>query len=176
MVPAAEEQDAMWSGLGERAERELREQGGQGEVTVRRVAACRYAGQSHELRVSAGSDLVEAFHKAHAEAYGYRMDDQQVQLVTAHAVAEGEPVLDGLPKRWDQGEGQEAQTRSLVIAGDEVEARIVHRSSLEPGDELAGPALVVQSDTTTLLPPGERAQVDEHRNLVITLYEGPGDG
>jgi N-methylhydantoinase A len=35
------------------------------------------------------------------------------------------------------------------------------------GDEVSGPALIEQSDTTTVLAPGEAAMVDDAGNLVV---------
>jgi N-methylhydantoinase A/oxoprolinase/acetone carboxylase beta subunit len=55
------------------------------------------------------------------------------------------------------------------VAGETVEARVVSRATLRPGDEVHGPALIEQSDTTTLLAPDERAEVDEAHNLVVHL-------
>jgi N-methylhydantoinase A len=73
-----------------------------GDPTLTRIAECRYAGQSHELRVDAEhGDVVAAFHRAHEEAYGYRMPHERVQLVTARVVAEGEPVLANPPVEWE---------------------------------------------------------------------------
>ena len=41
------------------------------------------------------------------------------------------------------------------------------RASLEPGRGLAGPAVVTQMDSTTVVPPAWRADVDERGNLII---------
>jgi N-methylhydantoinase A len=55
------------------------------------------------------------------------------------------------------------------VAGETVEARVVSRAALRPGDEVQGPALIEQSDTTTLLASDERAVVDDALNLVVHL-------
>jgi N-methylhydantoinase A len=41
------------------------------------------------------------------------------------------------------------------------------RAALKAGNRLAGPAIVDQMDTTTLIPPGFTARVDRFGNLVI---------
>ncbi|MFQ5936610.1 MAG: redox-regulated ATPase YchF [Acidiferrobacterales bacterium] len=46
-------------------------------------------------------------------------------------------------------------------------AAVYDRSRLSPGDTLAGPAIVVQMDATTALPPGWRGAVDAWGNLVL---------
>ncbi|MGB8200286.1 MAG: hypothetical protein WCF33_11415 [Pseudonocardiaceae bacterium] len=47
---------------------------------------------------------------------------------------------------------------------------MVSRARLAVGDEVSGPALIEQPDTTTLLAPGEVAVVDDAGNLVVHLH------
>jgi N-methylhydantoinase A len=49
-----------------------------------------------------------------------------------------------------------------------VNAAIYDRGALHPGDTLAGPALIVEPQTTTLVSAGFIAAVDAGRNLVLT--------
>jgi N-methylhydantoinase A len=153
------------------AREELRRQGVAGEITVSRVADARYAGQSHELRivVEAGAEVAQLLHCAHRDAYGYAMPDERVLVVTLRVVARGDPILSQPPGDWDQGEPAPERSREIGIAGETVKARVVSRAGLAPGDEVSGPALIEQSDTTTLLAGGEVAVVDGVGNLVVHL-------
>jgi N-methylhydantoinase A len=47
-------------------------------------------------------------------------------------------------------------------------AKLYERSRLKPGHIFAGPALVFQYDTTTLLLPGWQAAIDRRNNLILT--------
>ena len=47
-------------------------------------------------------------------------------------------------------------------------AQVVDRDGLEPGDILHGPAIVEQSDTTTLIEPGWTARVADNEVLLVT--------
>jgi len=183
MTAADDDLDQVWRQLADEAAEALQAQGAVGRPTLTHIAECRYAGQSHELRVDAGEgdgrgraqraggrgpDIVATFHRAHEEAYGYQMLDERVQLVTARVVAEGAPVLTEPPDEWEHDTADE-HTRDVVVDGEQVTARVVSRGLLEVGTELAGPALVEQSDTTTLLGAADTAHIDEHHNLVITF-------
>jgi N-methylhydantoinase A len=53
-----------------------------------------------------------------------------------------------------------------------VDCAVYDRTRLEAGNIIVGPAIVEQMDTTTLLPPGARAEVDRLGNLIVTLTEG----
>jgi len=57
--------------------------GASGETTVETALDCRYAGQSHELRVAA----VDAFHAEHARRNGFARDDEPVEVVALRARA-----------------------------------------------------------------------------------------
>ncbi|HSL07054.1 MAG TPA: hydantoinase/oxoprolinase family protein [Pseudonocardiaceae bacterium] len=168
MAPADDDLTDAWAALEDQARQELHRQGVAGEVTVSRVADARYAGQSHELRivVETGADLAELLHTAHREAYGYAMPDERVRVVTLRVVAQGEPIMSQPPSDWDQGEPAPERCREIGGVG---QVRVVSRAGLATGDKVAGPALIEQSDTTTLLAAEEIAVVDDAGNLVVRL-------
>jgi N-methylhydantoinase A len=69
-------------------------------------AELRYRGQSFELTVPLSADLGEAFHRAHAERYGYRDDAREIELVavrTADVVRGPEIELRGTVRRAVRG-------------------------------------------------------------------------
>jgi N-methylhydantoinase A len=139
--------------------------------TLSRVADCRYAGQSHELRIplEAQSDAAAELDAAHERAYGYAMPDEPVDVVTLRVIAEHAPLLEQAPTRWDLGEAGPPRTRALVLDGATVTATVLDRAGLVPGDEIRGPALVEQPDTTVLLRAGDVAHVDGAGNLVVEV-------
>jgi N-methylhydantoinase A len=55
----------------------------------------------------------------------------------------------------------------LAEARDFVDCPIYARDALRPGNRFAGPAIVEQMDTTTLVPPGWTARVDAYLNLIL---------
>ncbi len=52
-----------------------------------------------------------------------------------------------------------------------VATAIYERATLDTGSRFAGPAVVHQADSTTLVPPFATLVVDEHANLVLTIEE-----
>jgi N-methylhydantoinase A len=170
MAPAGDDLTSAWEALEKQAREELARQGVTGGITVTRLADARYAGQSHELRITveAGADPAQLLHRAHREAYGYALPDEPVKIVTLRVVARGEPILSQPPSDWDQGEPAAEQSREI---GDIGMARVVSRAALTSGDRVAGPALIEQSDTTTLLAGGEVAVLDDAGNLVVHLRD-----
>ncbi|MBB5156418.1 hydantoinase/oxoprolinase family protein [Saccharopolyspora phatthalungensis] len=171
LVDAHEDLSQAWADLATEAHRELEKQGVTTEISLSKVADMRYAGQSHELRIDVAeqADIAELLHTAHRESYGYAMRDEQVEVVTLRVIAQGEPILATPPQDWDQGAPERKPDREIGIGDRTVRARIVSRAALRPGDEVTGPALVEQPDTTTLLADDESAVVDEAGHLVVRL-------
>jgi N-methylhydantoinase A len=135
---------------------------------LRRVADLRYRRQSFELTVDAGApeELGERFHAAHDQRYGYRMDEEPVEIVNVRLIAtvpvdkpelsEDEPSADG-----------GAETREVNFDGDWVQARVHERAALGRGSRVEGPAIVEFAEATCAVRPGWAGEVDEVGNLVL---------
>ena len=138
-------------------------------ASVQWVADCRYAGQSHELRISRppDGDLAAALDVAHEQAYGYAMPDEAVEIVTLRAIAQGAPVLDAPPPRWDHGVGAEPTETVVRVGGAPRTVALLHRAGLQPGAVVTGPAVIVQPDSTTLLSDEDQAVVSDWGNLMV---------
>ncbi|NDY58956.1 hydantoinase/oxoprolinase family protein [Desulfovibrio sulfodismutans] len=142
-----------------------------GDVALFRAVDMRYRGQSFELTVPYGPDLIAAFHSLHEKTYGYKTPGRPVQLVTLRLRATGRTAKPGLP-RDDAlpGLGQEAPcdgSRRLIHQGRPVSAGFYVRERLLPGHACAGPAVVAEDSATTYVPPGAALRVDALGSLVI---------
>ncbi|MNF14721.1 hypothetical protein D3C80_2170400 [compost metagenome] len=55
----------------------------------------------------------------------------------------------------------------MAEAGGFTAASLYNRDLLKPGNVVAGPAIIDQMDSTTVLPPGYVATVDAYLNLIV---------
>ncbi len=144
-------------------------------LSLRRGLDMRYRGQSHELTVGVSPEmdaaaLTEAFHAVHAARYGYARPEAAVELVTARLSAVAPSAGLRLPRHEPGGRDPSAAMigrRPVRFTAGFAEATLYDRAQLRPGNALPGPAVVYQYDTTTIVPPGWSAAVDEGENLVI---------
>ena len=141
----------------------------------------RYLGQNFELTVVAPrgplsegfGELRAAFFREHERVYGYSADEEPVQVVAFRLTALGEPEALASPAlpQAPHPEPDEARAgeRSVYFeeAGGFVPTPIYRRERLLAGHRLAGPAVVEQMDSTTVILPGQAAHVDERANLLI---------
>ena len=142
----------------------------------------RYAGQNYELLVAVPDEvwtarrldaLRDRFLAIHEAAYGYAAADEPIQVVNARLVARGRPDPPTLPKHpRAAGHLRRAATGSRQVFFESVEGfvecPIYDRRRLGAGHAIPGPAVIEQFDSTTLIHPGQRAQVDDLGFLLIT--------
>jgi N-methylhydantoinase A len=127
----------------------------------------RYKGQSYtlNLRWQGLSAMVSAFHAAHEQRYGYRLDTA-VELVNLRCRLQGRPVAMGLPG-IDTGLTGGAKPGTASLAGYKEPVPVWRRSDLSAGQTFDGPALVTETVATTWLPAGWRCTVDSVGNLLL---------
>ena len=160
----------------------IRESAASGPVTVLRAADLRYVGQGYELSVAlppgeltprALGRLREAFDEAYAARYGYASPGEAVEAVNWKLAAVGAGPRLELP-RFPRRGGLDAALRGRRPAyfpekGGYVETPIYDRYRLSPGVDVPTPAIIEERESTTVLPPGCGARVDEWGSLLVEV-------
>ena len=179
LVPEnAEIIDRQFRALEDKAVAELVAQGFSPEAVrcVREVDA-RYAGQGFELRIEAGDSgdslvprLIEGFHERHRRTYGHAALEENVEIVSCRVralveMAKYEPTPINEVARTSDIRRDELPSRQVHHEGRWQAAAIVTRSLLQSGDQVMGPAIVEQPDTTTFVPSGWELTCDAYGNL-----------
>ena len=146
-----------------------------------RSAEMRYPLQNYEINVALPAGRVDAawmrracqaFHAAHERLYSYCDREAPVQLVNLRVAAIGRterPRPRALPRGGARPAGALKATRQVHFqeTGDFVACPVLDRERLRPGNRLRGPAVIEQADSTILVPPSFRAEVDGHGRLVM---------
>ena len=154
------------------------------EMLLMRGADCRYVGQGYELRATippgemtpaAVQEIWDSFHSIHEAEYGHKFLDNPIELVNLRIVALGAvPKLQ--PPHIEGGSSlKDALVREaelLFRTNDKLEPHLTRfylREKLPVGEPFEGPALILQKDSTTLLPPGSRAVVESNGNMILRV-------
>ena len=154
--------------LEEAGGREMREQGFSG--VAMRIADLRYAGQGYELTVDWSEDFVSDFHTAHEAHYGYCDRARAVEVVNVRVrmmASTEQAAAEKVERRTGGAERAVIKHKRIYFEGEWLEGVVYDRDGLGAGDELAGPAVIVEYSATTFIPPGARGRVDEWGNVVI---------
>jgi N-methylhydantoinase A len=157
--------------LGRQGARELRDEGLPADgVAVQRTLEMRYAGQSYELAVPADElapvAFLPRFHALHQERYSHSEPERTAEVVNLRVrLTVGGSALE-MPPAQPSGGDPSLGEREVWFDGP-TRAVVYDRGRLSPGDRLAGPAIVVQMDATTAIPPGWKGKVDDWGNLIL---------
>ena len=146
-----------------------------GTLSIRHFADVCYIGQAYNLEVEihmsqrdALDRLLADFYAAHDRVYGYapKVPVKIVNLRAVHSI-EGLIGLDDAGWQSCGGSPVKRQAKILVASGDPVTATVYDRAAMPAGFDFSGPAIVEQSDTTTLVTPGWRGRVDAAGSLIL---------
>ncbi len=145
----------------------------------------RYAGQGYELNVAAGPEMLAHFHAAHRKRYGHADESRRVEVVNVRVRMISSAERLDLPHRPAAGTDcthAVLKHKRVMFAknnnNDWLDAPVLQRDLLSPGNRFEGPAIVHEYSATTVVPPGCRAEVDTNSNIVIELRAGlrsPGE-
>ena len=141
----------------------------------------RYAGQAFEIPLSVEPEglsiesLIARFDTEHERLFTFNLDETPHEIVNVRAVALGKSA-DVAPPVIEKGDadpsGAKTRDHQLYMDSKMQDAAIYDRALLKAGNRVAGPAIVTEMDSTTLVHSGCEALVDAHGNLIINLVEG----
>jgi N-methylhydantoinase A len=147
---------------------------------LKTAAEMRYVGQAYEIEVPVDAEALESdglhplkasFHALHEQLYFHADTAAPAEIVDLRVRAIGYlPRAPAQPRpRRVEGALTPVARREIVLGTSTQTAAIYDREALVSGHIFEGPAVVEQTDTTTLVPPGWRCAVDPEGNLVATV-------
>ncbi|MDQ0218794.1 hydantoinase/oxoprolinase family protein [Peribacillus cavernae] len=177
--------NADFKGLESQLVNQLKEDGiTENDIQVARSADCRYAGQGYELRIDLSGDvldevtIIEAFtnfHESHKAEYGHHFMESAIEIVNIRVTGMGV-----MPKIEKQKIHHDHQLEDALLKTGEttfningnlekVETKFYQREKIPAGAEFQGPCIVLQKDTTTVIPPDCTASIEEYGNMIIKV-------
>jgi N-methylhydantoinase A len=123
--------------------------------------------------VAALRQVAQEFGDEHEREFGYRLPSEvaEIEIVNLSTTLVGR--VDEVPEPAYAPTAQASDPVSgevyFLSEGGRLTTPYVERDSLAPGDELEGPAVITEWDSTTIVPPRSTAEVAETGDLVMTL-------
>ncbi|MBV0903177.1 hydantoinase/oxoprolinase family protein [Haloarcula salina] len=151
-----------------------------GQMQFERSVDLRYVGQSFELSVpvptgdidaDAKSAIRDRFHQKHRQRYGHAYEDEPIELVTLRTRARGVVETPDLRPADAGGSVEDAVADTREVRFDErrYDTRVYDRDGLPTGAAFDGPAVVEGEESTVVVRPGQRAEVDEYGSLIVEV-------
>ncbi|WP_336801023.1 hydantoinase/oxoprolinase family protein [Kaistia sp. MMO-174] len=154
------------------------------DMEFKRIGDLRYVGQGYELKIplpagpidtEALAGVFDAFHRAHTAEYGHAFAASPIEIVNIKVSGIGriQKLRELAEPQGTSVAAAKVRTGPCAFRVDGVlatfETAFYHRPLLPVGEAFEGPAIVLQKDSTTVVPPRARAVVDRSGSLIITL-------
>ena len=144
----------------------------------------RYRGQGYELRVELPDGPIDesfvdaarnAFEEVYRAHYGYVDKSARIEGIDWHLMAvmtQEKPVTIGRTAGETAAETPAVQERRKAYfpeAGGFVDARVIDRYTMQPGQRFTGPAMIEERESTTIVLPGDVAHVTRTGHLMVEI-------
>ena len=146
---------------------------------TRFAADMRYAGQAYEIEVMIDPievDLVAPtlvrFHEIYRLTYGHTRPEEPVEFVNLRAVVgRTPPALPTGASQLSRKSAPSSDARAVWFFPNDgpSETPVLARNTLAAGTKIVGPAIIEQSDTTTVVYPGHACEVHASGALILTV-------
>ncbi len=159
---------------------QLQREGYRGEPIIERSVSMRYWGQNYEQDVpmEAGDvtpELLErtlrTFDKVHEQVYGYSISGEVIELIRFNVTVSGQAAgvtLPSMPSNGSRPAGKPSGSRPVYFHGHGLtETPIYRREELPAGFSAAGPMIVEEVSSTTVVHPGQTLNM--HPSGVMTI-------
>ena len=153
---------------------------GEGDHAFEYYADCRYFRQDIQLSIPVDIDRLRGetgldeikgdFEARHEQQFGFSLD-APLEIANLRVVGKGQ--VQGVTIEAQEPQGADASHAELAsnevyFDGEYHETSVYDRGELDPGNTLAGPAILIEDDSTVVIQPDHTATVDRYANLEIT--------
>ena len=158
--------------LARAAQAELqRQQVNAGEATVHHRVHVRYEGSDSALVVPFGdlAAVQAGFEAAYRQRFAFLMQGKRlvVEAVSVEAVVAGDAPDEPRHETHEPREVPRRETVRMYCGGQWLDAALVVREDLRPGDVIPGPAIIAEKNATTVVEPGWEAVLTALDHLVL---------
>jgi len=152
-------------------------------TTTRRALDMRYVGQEHAVTVDVPVELFQTqdraaikrhFDAVHQTRYGFSVPNEKAEIVSLRSAIVGElrkPAFEPIASGGAEPDAAAFRgTRKVYFARvGFVETPTYDRGRLKAGNRIAGPALIEEHASTSVVHPGDALEVDGFGDLVIDI-------
>ncbi len=152
-------------------------------IPMRRIRAVRklhlkYDGADSTLIVDFGptAQILEAFERAHRLQFGFVAPGKPlvVEAISVEAIGSTQDVEDRISDAEPRAAPPPALASvAMYSAGEERMTPVFDRSALRPHDKIAGPAIIIDPNATTIVEPDWQAEITVRDHLVLSRVKAP---
>ncbi|MSQ70547.1 MAG: hydantoinase/oxoprolinase family protein [Betaproteobacteria bacterium] len=147
-------------------------------VNISRYADMRYLGQEHTIKIrlpntlagQSAATLHRLFEEGYAKRYGHTSENVAVNIVNLRVVVDGVAERPPVERIRSADKPPRPASRKVNFDGANfIPCNVWQRDELSPGYRIEGPGIIEEAASTTVLPPGTSAALDEFGNIIIDI-------
>ena len=159
--------------MGEDGKREMAEQGSdETQLVTATKAHLRYEGTDTPLIIEFGEfqTMKTNFEMLHQQQFGFISPEKDliVEALSLEVIAPGERIEDKQNSETQLDTPKPTKTVPMFSGGQTHETGIFKRNDLKPGAIINGPAILIESNATTVVEPGWQAEINSSNHLVMS--------
>jgi len=153
------------------------------DATIQRVVEMRYYGQGHEITIALpdgklGAKDIEEIEKRFVKEYEFRynrsIEGMGLEMVTWRVVVQG-PIPKMNVRQFATNTGiEESYKGTRKVYFEEtgyLDCPVYNRYALQPNEKFDGPAIIEETESTTVIGVNTTIQVDADKNILIDLHQ-----
>ena len=129
--------------------------------------------QNLEIKFDTPENMRKSFEQEHKKRFGFFVEDREIfiEMLTVEAVGKKTENYDFLNPNTSTTKASPIAFKKMYVNGSEINTPIYKRDELIIGQNISGPAIIVEATGTNIIDDGWSGTLDKHYNLILSRVE-----
>ena len=129
--------------------------------------------QNLEIKFDTPENMRKSFEQEHKKRFGFFVQDREIfiEMLTVEAVGKKTENYDFLNPNTSTTKANPITFKKMYVNGSEINTPIYKRDELIIGQNISGPAIIVEATGTNIIDAGWSGTLDKHYNLILSRVE-----
>ncbi len=129
--------------------------------------------QNLEIKFDTPENMRKSFEQEHKKRFGFFVQDREIfiEMLTVEAVGKKTENYDFLNPNTSTTKANPIALKKMYVNGSEINTPIYKRDELIIGQNISGPAIIVEATGTNIIDAGWSGTLDKYYNLILSRVE-----
>ena len=129
--------------------------------------------QNLEIKFDTPENMRKSFEQEHKKRFGFFVEDREIfiEMLTVEAVGKKTESYEFLNPNTSTTKANPIAFKKMYVNGSEINTPIYKRDELIIGQNISGPAIIVEATGTNIIDDGWSGTLDKHYNLILSRVE-----
>ena len=129
--------------------------------------------QNLEIKFDTPENMRKSFEQEHKKRFGFFVEDREIfiEMLTVEAVGKKTENYDFLNPNTSTTKANPIAFKKMYVNGSEINTPIYKRDELIIGQNISGPAIIVEATGTNIIDAGWSGTLDKHYNLILSRVD-----